>query len=144
MVNPALIDWSRLQFAMTAGYHWLFVPLTLGLAVIMTIVLKILAETGLLITMATSNVGLMITEILVLTMQFNIVFAVFNLIPLPPFDGSKVLYYFLPYKAKQWFDKLEAYSFYILLVLFITEWYVYIINPAYIFVGWLLNLILII
>ena len=24
--------WSRLQFAMTAAYHWLFVPLTLGLA----------------------------------------------------------------------------------------------------------------
>ena len=37
MVETALIDWSRLQFAMTAGYHWLFVPLTLGLAVIMAI-----------------------------------------------------------------------------------------------------------
>ena len=35
MVDPALVDWSRLQFAMTAAYHWLFVPLTLGLAVIM-------------------------------------------------------------------------------------------------------------
>lgn len=30
----SLIDWSRAQFAMTAIYHWLFVPLTLGLAVI--------------------------------------------------------------------------------------------------------------
>ena len=29
--------WSRLQFAMTAGYHWLFVPLTLGLAMAMAI-----------------------------------------------------------------------------------------------------------
>ncbi len=29
-----LIEWSRLQFALTACYHWLFVPLTLGLAVI--------------------------------------------------------------------------------------------------------------
>ena len=37
MVETALVDWSRLQFAMTAGYHWLFVPLTLGLAVIMAI-----------------------------------------------------------------------------------------------------------
>ncbi|MBR1594062.1 MAG: cytochrome ubiquinol oxidase subunit I [Alloprevotella sp.] len=33
----ALIDWSRAQFALTACYHWLFVPLTLGLAVIMGI-----------------------------------------------------------------------------------------------------------
>ena len=32
-----LITWSRLQFAMTAAYHWLFVPLTLGLALIMAI-----------------------------------------------------------------------------------------------------------
>jgi cytochrome d ubiquinol oxidase subunit I len=29
--------WSRLQFAMTAGYHWLFVPLTLGLAMAMAV-----------------------------------------------------------------------------------------------------------
>ena len=35
MIETALVDWSRLQFALTAGYHWLFVPLTLGLAVIM-------------------------------------------------------------------------------------------------------------
>ena len=32
------IDWARAQFALTAIYHWLFVPLTLGLAVVMGIV----------------------------------------------------------------------------------------------------------
>ena len=35
MLATALVDWSRAQFALTAGYHWIFVPLTLGLAVIM-------------------------------------------------------------------------------------------------------------
>ena len=35
MIASALVDWSRAQFALTAGYHWIFVPLTLGLAVIM-------------------------------------------------------------------------------------------------------------
>ena len=35
MVETALVDWSRLQFALTAAYHWIFVPLTLGLAIIM-------------------------------------------------------------------------------------------------------------
>ena len=35
MIENALVDWSRAQFALTAGYHWIFVPLTLGLAVIM-------------------------------------------------------------------------------------------------------------
>lgn len=34
-METALLDWSRAQFALTAGYHWIFVPLTLGLAVIM-------------------------------------------------------------------------------------------------------------
>lgn len=36
-VDPSLIDWSRAQFALTAIYHWLFVPLTLGLTVVMGI-----------------------------------------------------------------------------------------------------------
>ena len=36
-INTSLIDWSRAQFALTAIYHWIFVPLTLGLAVIMGI-----------------------------------------------------------------------------------------------------------
>jgi len=37
-VSAETIDWSRAQFALTAIYHWLFVPLTLGLGVIMGIV----------------------------------------------------------------------------------------------------------
>lgn len=32
-----VVDWSRAQFALTAMYHWLFVPLTLGLSVIVGI-----------------------------------------------------------------------------------------------------------
>ena len=37
-LDAGTIDWSRAQFALTAIYHWLFVPLTLGLAVIMGII----------------------------------------------------------------------------------------------------------
>ena len=37
-ITTGTIDWSRAQFALTAIYHWLFVPLTLGLAVVMGIV----------------------------------------------------------------------------------------------------------
>ena len=36
-IDTSAIDWARAQFALTAIYHWLFVPLTLGLAVIMGI-----------------------------------------------------------------------------------------------------------
>lgn len=45
-VSPAVIDWSRAQFALTACYHWLFVPLTLGLAVIMGIAETIYYKTN--------------------------------------------------------------------------------------------------
>lgn len=36
-IDTGAINWARAQFALTAIYHWLFVPLTLGLAVIMGI-----------------------------------------------------------------------------------------------------------
>lgn len=40
------LEWSRHQFAMTALYHWLFVPLTLGLGVIMSIMETMYVKTG--------------------------------------------------------------------------------------------------
>lgn len=45
-IAPSVVDWSRAQFALTAAYHWLFVPLTLGLAVIMGIAETIYYRTG--------------------------------------------------------------------------------------------------
>lgn len=45
-IDAAAIDWSRAQFALTAIYHWLFVPLTLGLAVIMGIMETCYYRTG--------------------------------------------------------------------------------------------------
>lgn len=46
ILSTSLLDWSRLQFAMTAMYHWLFVPLTLGLGVIMAIMETMYVRTG--------------------------------------------------------------------------------------------------
>lgn len=46
ILNSSLIDWSRAQFALTAMYHWLFVPLTLGLGLIMSIMETIYVRTG--------------------------------------------------------------------------------------------------
>ena len=45
-IDTSLIDWSRAQFAMTAMYHWIFVPLTLGLAVVMGIMETLYYKTG--------------------------------------------------------------------------------------------------
>ena len=45
-IDLAAVDWARAQFALTAIYHWLFVPLTLGLAVVMGIMETLYYRTG--------------------------------------------------------------------------------------------------
>jgi len=45
-IYHSLVDWSRAQFALTAIYHWLFVPLTLGLSFIVAIMHSIYVKTG--------------------------------------------------------------------------------------------------
>ena len=42
----SLVDWSRAQFALTAMYHWIFVPLTLGLSFIVAIMETVYVRTG--------------------------------------------------------------------------------------------------
>ena len=46
MNDPTLVDLSRLQFALTALYHFLFVPLTLGLSMILVIMEATYVMTG--------------------------------------------------------------------------------------------------
>ena len=45
-LNMSLVDWSRAQFALTAIYHWIFVPLTLGLSFLVAIMETIYVRTG--------------------------------------------------------------------------------------------------
>jgi cytochrome d ubiquinol oxidase subunit I len=45
-IDLSLVDWSRAQFALTAIYHWFFVPLTLGLSFIVAIMETIYVRTG--------------------------------------------------------------------------------------------------
>lgn len=45
-IDLSLVNWSRGQFALTAFYHWLFVPLTLGITFIIAIMETIYVRTG--------------------------------------------------------------------------------------------------
>jgi len=46
LLDVSLVDWSRAQFTLTVMYHWIFVPLTLGLGVIQAIMETIYYRTG--------------------------------------------------------------------------------------------------
>lgn len=90
------------------------------MAILFTIILKILLITGVILPTINSVVGSIILSMLILTIQFNVVFAIFNLIPIPPFDGSRILYFFLPAKGREYMYKIEQYSFVIVLVILVT------------------------
>jgi cytochrome bd ubiquinol oxidase subunit I len=46
LLDVSLVNWSRAQFTLTAMYHWIFVPLTLGLGIIQAIMETIYVRTG--------------------------------------------------------------------------------------------------
>ena len=60
-----------------------------------------------------------LVQILYYGIAYNVIFAIFNLIPIPPLDGSRILYAFLPSKALLWFQRYEQYFFWGLLGVFL-------------------------
>lgn len=69
---------------------------------------------------------------------FNIVLGVFNLIPIPPLDGSKLLFSFLPLKYEYYLIKYEKYGYIILLLLVMSNNLDKILIPM---VNFMINLI---
>ena len=63
--------------------------------------------------------------ILPIVVRINIILGAFNLIPIPPLDGSKILMSFLPQEAQQSLARLEPYGFFILAFLLFTG----LLNP---------------
>ena len=60
----------------------------------------------------------LLDEFVRLTCLTSALYGFFNLIPIPPLDGSKVLHFFLPQKGKDIMNNLSQYGFMIILVLF--------------------------
>ncbi len=114
------------------------------MAVLFTVILKICMMVGLVDFAISTTSGNVITNMLVLSIQFNVIFGIFNMLPIPPFDGSKVLFYFLPQKFKGIMYTLETYSFYIILIFIITGAGGYIITPLVNLILKLLQMILVI
>lgn len=85
-------------------------------------------------TFAPSFTYTQVGNIIILMLQYavltNVGLGVFNLIPLPPLDGSKILMGFLSYNAKRWFEEHEKLFYIIFLIIWITPISELIISPA--------------
>jgi Zn-dependent protease len=69
---------------------------------------------------ANSALGLAFLSFLGIIVQINLILAIFNLLPIPPLDGSKILFYFFPSPRLEIF--LYQYSFIILLAFIMFGW----------------------
>ena len=77
-----------------------------------------------------SQLGLIIMTIIQMTVIINIGLGIFNLIPLPPLDVSKVLKNFLPYSARTWMENYESIFYIVFVVLWVTGLAGWIISPV--------------
>ena len=75
-----------------------------------------------------------LVEIFSAIVWINIVFAAFNLIPIPPLDGSRIVSTILPFKLRVKYDSIEPYGFWILILLIASGAANYILMPAINFV----------
>lgn len=86
-------------------------------------------------TFALSQVGWIIMIIIQSTIIVNVGLGVFNLIPFPPLDGSKIFRNFMSYNVKAWLDRYQNIFYIAFLILWITGIAGYIISPIISFIA---------
>ncbi len=77
------------------------------------------------------------------SISFNIFIAAFNLLPVPPLDGGRIVTSLLPPKHSYQFSKLEPYGILIVLALWFTGIAHYIIVPIQAFIKLIISIFLI-
>ena len=93
----------------------------LVMAIIAGVVLRFLipAVAGFSFSATTAGVVSVMVVMIILTLIYGLTLAIFNMIPLAPLDGSRVLYGLLPLRYADAFIRLEPYGMIILFALFI-------------------------
>lgn len=132
-INPRNFD---RKYSMSAGEAIVSVAgpvMNFVLALVFTIIYFVILKfaPGIMLTQWGAIVITMITS----TIIVNIGLGVFNLIPLPPLDGSKIFRNFMSYNVKEWLDRYEKYFYIAFLILWITGLAGQIISPIIEFIS---------
>lgn len=92
-----------------------------GSNLVMALISAVLAKALVIVSLGLPYFILMpLMQMFVASIWINIMLAVFNLVPIPPLDGSKILGGLLPRDLAALYSRLEPYGFIVLLVLFYT------------------------
>jgi Zn-dependent protease len=94
-------------------------------------------------TFVSQKIMIPLSIMLQYSISFNIFIAAFNLLPVPPLDGGRIVTSLLPMKHSYQFSKLEPYGILIVLALWFTGLAYYIIVPIQTFIELIIRLFLI-
>jgi len=127
-INPMNFKNPRRDMAISAGAGPL---MNILLAVASMIILKfIVLPLSVALPVVVSKVFLKpLTLMLSSSIIINIVLAAFNLIPIPPLDGGRIVVGLLPQRQAYSYGKIEPYGFIIVIILIATGIAGYIISP---------------
>jgi Zn-dependent protease len=105
----------------------------LGLATMFTLIAALVAAVGPLPGGAPAQVGAVISQAAFYGVFINLILAFFNLIPIPPLDGSHVMYYLLPRPLAELYQRLARFGIVLvfLLVFLLPGAFRALLSPVY-------------